>query len=153
MKTIRFLLVADYYLAALLLVWAGVVKLRSPGVGDLLESLLEQEILSVDQLIFIARWYPPLEIILGATALLGVRAGVFARVIGSLYLFFTLLLLYVSQGYLLLPIDCGCFGAGDTTPVFLLILRNLAIALPLFFLPRSLGENTRPSLLFTKNKC
>ena len=41
------LLIADFYLAALLLLIAGVLKSMRPGVSELLESLLEQGILSL----------------------------------------------------------------------------------------------------------
>ena len=148
---LRHLVIIDYYLAALLLVVAGVSKIITPGVGDLLETLLEQEIITLDQLIFLSRWYPPLEVVFGITALTGIRAAVFARLIGVLYLFFIVLFLIASKGYLLLPVDCGCFGDGDPLPVYLLILRNALIALPLFFFPGDRGCFTRPRLLFTQN--
>jgi len=149
---LRLLVISDYYLAALLLVWAGVSKITSPGVGDLLESLLARNIISISQLVFISRWHPPLEIVLGLAALTGIKASFLARVTGLLYLFFSLLLIVVSQGYLFLPVDCGCFGGGgNPTPVYLLILRNLLIALPLFFFPCERGRFTRPHLLFTQN--
>lgn len=148
---LRLLIIADYYLAALLLVWAGVSKITSPGVGDLLESLLDQKMITIGQLVFISRWYPPLEIVLGLTALAGIKATFFARLTGLLYLFFTLPLIMAAEGYLLLPVDCGCFGEGNPTPVYLLILRNLLIALPLFFFPLDRGRFPRPHLLFTQN--
>lgn len=148
---LRLLVISDYYLAALLLVWAGVGKITSPGVGDLLESLLDQKMITIGQLVFISRWYPPLEIILGLTALTGIKAAFFARVTGLFYLFFTLLLIAASEGYLLLPLDCGCFGGGNPAPAYLLILRNLLIALPLFFFPLDRGRFPRPHLLFTQN--
>jgi len=148
---LQLLVISDYYLAALLLVLAGMRKITSPGVGDLLESLLAQDWISIGQLVFISRWYPPLEIVLGITALSGIQAVFFARVTGLLYLFYTLLLILVSEGYLLLPIDCGCFGQGSPTPVYLLILRNIFIALPLFFFPGNHGHFNRPHLLFTQN--
>ncbi|MBI4791388.1 MAG: hypothetical protein HY789_01290 [Deltaproteobacteria bacterium] len=148
---LRHLVIIDYYLAALLLVAAGVSKIITPGVGDLLETLLEQEIITLDQLIFLSRWYPPIEVVFGITALTGIRAVVFARLTGVLYLFFIVLFLIASKGYLLLPVDCGCFGDGDPLPVYLLILRNALIALPLFFFPSDRGCSTRPRLLFTQN--
>ncbi|MBU4261228.1 MAG: hypothetical protein KKC76_05020 [Proteobacteria bacterium] len=150
-KFLQLLVIGDYYLAALLLVWAGVSKITSPGVGDLLESLLAQNIISLKQLVFISRWKPPLEIAFGFAALSGIQAAFLARVTGLIYLFYTLLLILVSEGYLLLPIDCGCFGGGSPTPVYLLILRNFFIALPLFFFPRNHGHFNRPHLLFSQN--
>ncbi|MCK9295865.1 MAG: hypothetical protein M0P70_12355 [Desulfobulbaceae bacterium] len=150
-KILKLLAVSDYYLAALLLVWAGVSKIVSPGVGDLLESFLARDMISIGQLVFISRWYPPLEIVLGIAALTGIQAGFFARVAGLLYLFYTLLLILAAEGYLLLPVDCGCFGEGNPTPVYLLILRNILIALPLFFFPADHSRCNRPHLLFTQN--
>ncbi|MFH1215280.1 MAG: MauE/DoxX family redox-associated membrane protein [Pseudomonadota bacterium] len=149
MKIIRFLVLTDYYLASVLLIWAGIVKMQDAGVGDLLESLLERHILTIDQIIFISNWSPPLEILVGTIALIGIKAGFFSRILGCLYLAFTLLILYVSEGYLLLPVDCGCFGTGHTSPVYLLVLRNLLIALPLFFFPRACGNAGRPTFLYS----
>lgn len=148
---LKLLVISDYYLAAFLLVWAGVSKITSPGVGDLLESLLALDMINVGQLVFISRWYPPLEIVLGITALTGIQAVFFARVTGLLYLFYTLLLILAAEGHLLLPVDCGCFGGGDPTPAYLLILRNILIALPLFFFPVDHDHCNRPHLLFTQN--
>ena len=147
----RNLVIIDYYLAALLLVAAGVNKIITPGVGDLLETLLEQDIITLDQLLLLSRWYPPLEVVFGMAALTGIRAAVFGRITGMLYLFFIVLFVIASEGYLLLPVDCGCFGDGDPLPVYLLILRNALIALPLFFFPGDRGGFTRPRLLFTQN--
>lgn len=144
----RFFIIFDYYLAALLLLWAGISKLTTPAVGDLLETLLEHEVLTIDQLVFIARWFPPLEITLAMLALSGVSAILFARFMASLYLLFTLVIVYVSEGYLTLPIDCGCFGDGGQTPAYLLIIRNTVIALPLFFFPKSIGYSKKPQFLF-----
>ncbi|MFZ5766414.1 MAG: MauE/DoxX family redox-associated membrane protein [Thermodesulfobacteriota bacterium] len=148
MKVLGPLIITDYYLAATLLVIAGAIKISSPGVGDLLETLLEKGLLNLDQIILIARWYPPLEVGLGLFALSGIRAGLLARIMGALYLLFTLLLLYLSEGYLLLPVDCGCFGTGNASPVYLSILRNLLIGLPLFFFPREHGRARRPCFLY-----
>jgi len=150
-KFLQLLVISDYYLAALLLVWAGVSKITAPGVGDLLESLLAQNLISLEQLVFFSRWNPALEFVLGMAALSGIQAVFFARVTGLIYLFYTLLLILVSEGYLLLPMDCGCFGGGSPTPVYLLILRNLFIALPLFFFPGNHGHFNRPHLLFAQN--
>lgn len=142
-----FFIIFDYYLAAILLLWAGISKLANPGVGDLLESLLEHNVLTIDQLIFISRWFPPVEIILALLALSGIKAGFFGRTMAFLYLFFTLLLIYAAGGYLLLPIDCGCFGEGSETAAYILVIRNCLIALPLFFLPRSAHLPFAPAVL------
>lgn len=137
-KSLRVLIIADYYLAALLLVWAGIAKLLAAGVGDLLTSLFDERLITIDQLVFISRWYPHLEIAIGLVALTGVRARYTARLMGCLYLVFSLLIYHAAGGYLLYPLDCGCFGeGGEGTPAYLLLLRNTLIALPLFFLPTS----------------
>ncbi|MBI5556585.1 MAG: hypothetical protein HY885_03000 [Deltaproteobacteria bacterium] len=143
--------ITNYYLAALLLVWAGAGKMLEPGVGDLLETLFDRRIITLGQLIFISRWHPPLEIALGLFALSGIKAGIAARIMGVVYLFFVLLFLIVSEGHFLQPVDCGCFGEGNPTPVYLLILRNTIIAIPLFFFPGAAGAFTRPRLLFQQN--
>ncbi len=131
------MIIAAYYIAAILLLWAGISKLYSPGVGDILETLLEKDIISLDQLIFIANRLPPFEIAFALFALLGIKANIIAKIMGLIYVVFTGLILYISEGYLLLPIDCGCFGEGQTTPVYLLLLRNGVIALLLFFFTSS----------------
>lgn len=137
-KTLRVLIIADYYLAALLLVWAGIAKLLAAGVGDLLTLLFDEHLITIEQLVFISRWYPPLEIAIGLIALTGVRALFTARLMGCIYLIFSLLIYHAAGGYLLYPLDCGCFGEGGVgTPAYLLLLRNMIIALPLFFLPSS----------------
>ena len=132
-RIVPFLIIAAYYAAALLLIWAGISKLTSPGVGDILEILFEKELISLDLLFFISRWFPVLEIIVAIIAFTGIKANITAKIMGMLYIVFTLLILYVSEGYFLLPIDCGCFGETTVTPVYILLLRNSAIAVFLFF--------------------
>jgi hypothetical protein len=151
-KLLPLLVVADYYLAALLLVVAGVSKIITPGVGDLLATLLDREIITLNQLVFLSRWYPPLEVVFGLAALTGIRAALFARLTALLYLFFIVLIVIASEGHLLLPVDCGCFGDGTSLPVYLLILRNGLISLPLFFFPAASGRFTRPRLLFNAHE-
>jgi len=132
-KIIPAFIITAYYAAALLLLWAGISKLTSPGVGDILEILFEKELIGLDLLLFISRWFPVLEIIVAVFAFTGIKANITAKIMGMIYIVFTLLILYVSDGYLLLPIDCGCFGETNTIPVYILLLRNSVIALFLFF--------------------
>lgn len=132
-RIVPFLIIAAYYAAALLLLWAGISKLTSTGVGDILEILFEKELISLDSLFFISRWFPVLEIIVAIIAFTGIKANITAKIMGMLYIVFTLLILYVSEGYFLLPIDCGCFGETTATPVYILLLRNSVIAVFLFF--------------------
>lgn len=127
------LILIDYYLAALLLLIAAILKLRESGVGELLEALHEQGMLNLDMVILLVRWFPWLEILLGLWAVSGIHLEVSAAVMGALYLIFTIAILAASGGHLLLPIDCGCFGKSESWPVLLLVLRNTALSLPLFF--------------------
>lgn len=127
------LIISAYYIGALLLMWAGIGKLNSPGVGDILESLFDHNTINLAQLLFISRWFPLVEIIIASVAIIGYKAHIIARIMSLIYIVFTALIFYVAEGYFLLPIDCGCFGEGQTTPVYLLLLRNSAIALPLLF--------------------
>ncbi|HIJ91352.1 MAG: hypothetical protein OEV89_11835 [Desulfobulbaceae bacterium] len=127
------LVLVDYHLAAILLLIAAVLKLSKPGVGELLEALHEQEILSLEMTILLVRWLPWLEIILGLWAVSGIHLEISAVFMGVLYLIFTAAILAASGGHLLLPLDCGCFGKSESWPVLLLVLRNTALALPLFF--------------------
>ena len=144
----RRLIVFDYYLAVVLLLAAGLIKLVRPGgVGELLQSLWEQGFLSLDAMLAIARWQPWGEIALALAALSGWRVQGCARTVGTLYLFFALLIGVAADGYWTQPLDCGCFGSGGQTPVYLLVARNLLIALPLFFADASLGRRTLPALI------
>ena len=132
-KTAQVLVISAYYIAALLLLIAGIIKTQTDGISGLMETLVERGDLTVDTMIMIARYQPWLEIAVGLYALIGWRAEWTARGMALLYLFFSAVILHVSEGYLTLPVDCGCFGEGEGTPVYLLLLRNCAIAVPLFF--------------------
>ena len=132
-KIIQVLVTFDYYLAALLLLIAGIIKTQTDGISGLMETLVERGDLTVDTMILIARYQPWVEIIVGLYALIGWRAEWTARGMALLYLFFSVVIYYVSEGYLTLPIDCGCFGESEGTPVYLLLLRNCSLAFPLFF--------------------
>jgi hypothetical protein len=131
------LVIANYYLAAALLLIAGVLKLDSPAVGELMEAILEKEIIDIEIIMTISRAQPFFEIALGCWAIIGFKAVWTARMKILLYLAFSLLILYVSEGYLTLPMDCGCFGEGSTTPVYLLLSRNVFITILLCFFSRS----------------
>ncbi len=137
-KKLRFILVGNYFVAAGLLGFAGVIKLNSSQVGDLLQFFFDHELLSLDQLVFISRCQPFAEIMLCIYALVGfgVRLRYTAYLMGLLYLFFAALIYYASEGYLFLPIDCGCFGEGQATMAIWLIVRNCVIGGLLFFIPK-----------------
>ena len=135
----RLLVVGNYYLAATLLLIAGILKLLNPEVSELLQTLYEQKILGFDTILVVSRRLPWLEILVGGIALSGWNFRWLARIMALLYLIFTVFITYASQGYLLLPIDCGCFGTGEGTPAYLLILRNTIITLLLLLINKRLG--------------
>lgn len=136
------IIVLNYYLAAILLLVAGIIKIINPTVSDLLQTISELEILDFELILVISRIQPWLEIVAGIVALIGWRPELIAKGMAFVYLFFSGLILYVSQGYLLLPIDCGCFGEGDGVPAYLLLIRNITIAILLLFLSSSLRKWT-----------
>lgn len=127
------IVVADFYLASVLLLVAGVLKFRQPGVSELLQSLWEQGLFSLETMLAVTRWQPWLETTLALAALVGWRAEWWARGFALLYLFFAGLIVIAAQGYWAEPLDCGCFGSGDGFPVYLLVGRNLLIGVPLFW--------------------
>ena len=130
-------IITAYYLSALLLVLAGILKLANPSVGDIQQYLLDREYLSWNTVVLIERTLPWLEIALGTIALSGWRIELSAKGLAALYLFFALVILFVSEGFLTVPLDCGCFGKSEGTPVYLLLLRNLLLSLPLLFVNSS----------------
>lgn len=136
----RAALVADYYLAALLVLAAALLKLlTNPGPNELLQTLFELDYLPFGVVIFLERWQAPLELLLAGAALYGWQAEKFAWLLAGLYLAFSGAIVLAAQGHYLLAIDCGCFGDSEAgTPALLLILRNLLIALPLLFSRASL---------------
>ena len=142
----RWLVTADFYLASLLLLVAGLLKVMRPGVSELLQSLLEQELFSLPVILFLARWQAWFEIVVALVVLSGWRPLWCARGLAVLYLLFAVLIAIAADGYWLVPIDCGCFGTGAQTPAYLLLLRNTLIALPLLFA----GPDLASTLLFGK---
>ena len=131
------IVVLNYYLASILLLVAGFIKIVNPAVSDLLQTISELEILNFELILAISRIQPWLEIVVGIIAIFGWRPELIAKGMACVYLFFSGLILYVSQGYLLLPIDCGCFGEGDGVPAYLLLIRNITIAILLLFFTRA----------------
>ena len=133
----RLLIYGNYYLAATLLLVAGVLKLLSPEVSELLQILYEQKIFHFSFILIISQTHPWLEIILATIALSGWQARWLAKIMALLYITFTVLIIIASKGYLFLPIDCGCFGNGEGTPAYQLILRNSIISVLLLFIDDS----------------
>jgi hypothetical protein len=128
-----YFIVFDFYLSALLFLVAGFIKMNEVGVGELLETLYELDIFNPALILYGSRLQPYLEIGVALWAFVGWQAKYVARFMGLLYLFFAVLILVASQGFLMDPIDCGCFGPSEGLPVIVLLCRNLLLALPLFF--------------------
>jgi hypothetical protein len=127
------LIVYGYYVAAALLLWAGLVKIFMPELRDILEIFFETSAIGAEQTVFFSIWFPVFEIVVAVVAILGIRASVMARGMGVIYLGFALLTMYVAKGHVMLPLECGGFKEASTVPVYLLLLRDLAIAILLFF--------------------
>ena len=141
----RRLIVTDYYLASLLLLVAGLLKARHAGVSELLQSFLDQGILPLSVILAVSRWQAGFEIVLALVALSGWRPMWCAKGVAFLYLVFAAMIAIAADGYWFEPLDCGCFGSGAAhTPAYLLIVRNIVIALPLLFADPGLAD----SLLF-----
>lgn len=141
-RFLRIVLAVDYHFAAGLLLVAGVLKLNTAGVSELLQRLWEMKILSLPAMMAISRHLPWAEILLALVALSGWRAEWLARLLGTSYLIFIAAILIAAEGYLTVPLDCGCFGASEGTPVYLLVFRNLLIGVPLLFADASLRNLT-----------
>ena len=128
----RWLIVADLYLASLLLLIAGLLKMGEAGVSELLQNLLDRGLLPLAMVLFLSRWQAWFEIGIALVAISGWRPTWCARGLALLYLVFAALIAVAADGYWLEPIDCGCFGASvHQAPAYLLILRNTVIAIPL----------------------
>ena len=133
-KLIKILVIVNYYVAALLLVVAGVYKFIDPSVGDILNTLVDRDVISLQHMVLVYRMQPWFEIGLGLFALVGWQAQWSARIMALLYIFFSGLIYYVVEGYLAMPIACGCFGEEEIgSPAYLLFYRNMIIAVLLLF--------------------
>jgi hypothetical protein len=147
------IIVADYYLAAILLVAAGVIKIADPAVGDILNTLVDREFLSLQQMVLLYRIQPWFEIGVGLFALIGWQAQWSARIMALLYLFFSGLVYYVVEGYLAMPIACGCFGEEEIgSPAYLSFYRNVIIALLLLFFTSKYSDGTLLHFLMKRTK-
>lgn len=126
---LKYLVVVNYYLAALLLVAAGAYKFIDPAVGDILNTLVDRDVMSLQQMILVYRMQPWFEIGLALFALVGWQAQWSARIMAVLYIIFSGLIYYVVEGYLAMPIACGCFGGEEAgSPAYLSFYRNVIIA-------------------------
>jgi len=129
----RGIIIADYYLAASLLLIASILKIKNPAMSELLAKIAELNILPFGTLISATYIYPWIELLVAIYALIGWLGEWTARVMGLLYFFFTALILIGARGNIFAVIDCGCFGLGEGSPIYWLLLRNIAIAIPLLF--------------------
>jgi len=129
----RFIVISNYYLAAVLLLVAGILKAIHPGEGELIKALFEKNFVPLAVFIAAVRFQPWFEIGLALLAMVGWYAEWSARVIALIYVAFSGLILYASDGRLTMPLDCGCFGESSGTPVYILLARNTLLALLLFF--------------------
>lgn len=136
-KFFRYFIAANYHVAALLLFVAGISKLIHPIVGDILNALVDTEVLTLNEMVLIYRIQPWFEAGLGLFALIGWQAQWSARIIAVLFLFFSGLIYYVVDGYLTMPVACGCFGEAEGNPAYLDFIRNVVIAFFLFFFTAS----------------
>jgi len=112
-----------------LLLTAGLLKLYDQNISEIMQILFDRGILFLQMLIFTLKALPIIEICIGIIALSRWQSKIMALLLSSIYIFFSAVIVYVSDGYLMQPIDCGCFGHDDYEwPVYLLLLRNMVIA-------------------------
>ncbi|MBU2591261.1 MAG: hypothetical protein KKC21_04490 [Nitrospinae bacterium] len=138
------IIIADYYLAASLLLIASILKISHPAMSELLAKIAEYQIVSFGTMVSLTYIYPWIELIIALYALIGWRGEWTARGMAFLYIFFSLIILIGAEGNIFSTIDCGCFGLGEGSPIYWLLLRNVSIAIPLLFFKR--GDRNR--LLF-----
>ena len=148
-KIFRILLIVNFYISALLLIIAGLLKLSSDEVNPILALFFENNVITLSQFQFISRYLPLFEIVLGLIMITGFLFRFSSVISAFVYIIFTGGIIYASEGYLFLPIDCGCFGTGATTPAILLLLRNLIIFILLLYLGVKKTEN-QPYNIFKK---
>lgn len=129
----RGIIIADYYLAAGLLLIASILKIKNPAMSELLAKIAELNILPFGTLISATYIYPWIELAIAIYALTGWRGEWTSWGMASLYFFFTALILVGARGDIFAVIDCGCFGLGEGAPIYWLLLRNISIAIPLLF--------------------
>lgn len=149
-KVIKYLVVVNYYLAALLLVAAGVYKFVDPAVGDILNTLVDRDVMSLQHMILVYRMQPWFEIGLGLFVLIGWQAQWSARIMATLYLIFSGLIYYVVEGILAMPIACGCFGEEIGSPAYLSFYRNVIIAVLLLLFTSKYRDMTLWHLLMKR---
>lgn len=127
-NSITTLMVINYHFAALLLLAAGIMKLADPAIGDILNELVDRKVLSLQEMVLVHRLHPWLEITIGCWALSGWQAQWSARLMAAIYIGFSALVYFIVEGYLQMPIACGCFGEAVGTPAYWTFYRNLLIA-------------------------
>ncbi len=150
-KIFQYVVVVNYCVAALIFVAAGLLKLADPAVGDILNTLVDRDSISLQQMVLIYRMQPWLEIGLGIFALIGWQPQWSARIMAVLYLFFSGLVFYVVEGNLAMPISCGCFGGEEGgSAAYLTFYRNVVIASFLVFFTSSHRNATLYSVIMQR---
>ncbi|MBF0451877.1 MAG: hypothetical protein HQK75_14325 [Candidatus Magnetomorum sp.] len=138
----NFSLILNYYIAGLLLLIAGLLKLKDQNISEIMQILFDRGIISLQLLPVIMKALPIIEISIGILALSGWRSNVFVFILSSIYIVFSGVIIYVSDGYFMQPIDCGCFGENNHDfPVYFLLLRNMTIAILLICYYYKINKN------------
>ena len=112
-----------YFIAASLLVGAGIAKTLDPGDTARAMAAIVPGRHRLDRAVRIGAMG---EVVLGLTALLWPRPGLAALVAAS-YLAFAVYVVYIRHQHGVLA-TCGCFGQPDTPATGLHIVVNLALA-------------------------
>ena len=114
-------LAGPLFAAALVLVVAGLAKLRDPfATADLLA------VFRVPRPLAAARGFGALELVTGL-AVIAVPGRLLASSVAALYLAFALVAAYLVAARVPLA-SCGCFGREDTSPGALHVLLSIAVA-------------------------
>lgn len=129
----HWIVITDYYLAATLLLIAAILKINNPTMGELVAKIAEYQIVPFETMVSLNHIYPWIELAIALYALIGWQGEWTAKGMAALYIFFAIIILIGAEGDIFSTIDCGCFGVGKGSPIYWLLLRNISIAIPLFF--------------------
>jgi putative oxidoreductase len=112
-----------------LFIYAGYTKGENPL--QFAVALEAYQLLSPNSVIWVVKTLPWLEIVLGATLILGITVRYTAALAGALLtLFVAVMLVTYLRG---IEADCGCFGIGARISPFTLA-RDFLFILPAFYL-------------------
>jgi len=125
--------ISDHYVllfirtfAALVLLVAGISKLG--GRREFIETVRDYRLLPKDLSIFVGRWMPVLEIMIGIGLLLGILILLTAFVAATLFILFGIAVaINLLRGRS--NISCGCFGPQQNRHLtWILVTRNMIFA-------------------------